>query len=256
MDSGAMRTSKDSSSRRNRSTEFSSSHSLSDYDLAVEEMKKRSSESSTERIKKRKERANFAKERRREEETKLRRLKEEARVLEEKRMAEEARLNVLKEEARLLEEKRKDEDERIRVEAELAKEMRLAEESKLREQLELAREQRLVEEARIARLREEVRIEEERRKNGVDRQSSLGSDTLEEVVEENELDIQGGEASNIDRTSTKGGGNESEGNVNESSQNAPPDEPKRINSINARFRKSDAQLPPAFQVINQALGKK
>ena len=107
-------------------------------------------------------RASLAKERRREEEAKLKRLKEEARVLGERKLAEEARLNALKEEARVLEEKRKNEESRLRAEAGIMKEQRQAEEIKLKEQLELAREQRLAEEARITRIREEARQEEGR----------------------------------------------------------------------------------------------
>jgi hypothetical protein len=106
-----------------------------------------------------KESVRLVKEKRKQDEVRLKRLKEEARLLEEKRLSEEARINALKEESKILEGRRKDEEARMKAAAELAKEQREAEASSLREQLLLAREQRLADEARIARLREEAQMD-------------------------------------------------------------------------------------------------
>jgi hypothetical protein len=154
------------SSQRGRRSNVTSRSAKSDRALLIEELKnageKRISDNS-EKDKKEREKARLVKERRKEEEARVKRLQEEARVLEGKRFAEEAKLNLLKEESKLLEGKWKDEEARLRADLEMVKEQRLSEESKLRDQMELAREQRLAEDARMARLKEELHVEQEKR---------------------------------------------------------------------------------------------
>jgi hypothetical protein len=186
-------------SRRVRKGEMSTRKLQSDPELLLEEANVFQEKTKGElggNDKKFREKFRLVKERRKEEETKIKLLREEARLLEEKRLGEEARLAVLKEEARILVEERREEEVQIKAKAESAKEQRLAEESKLREQLELARVQLLAEEARIHRLREESRIEQQE-KQLAEESSAVREEArlLEEMQNREDADLRGaGEA--------------------------------------------------------------
>lgn len=80
-----------------------------------------------------KEQAKLAREQRRAEEAKLKRLQEESRLLEEKTRSEAMRLKALKEEAKVLEAKRMEEEARVRVEAKMAQEQRKMESARQRQ---------------------------------------------------------------------------------------------------------------------------
>jgi hypothetical protein len=76
-----------------------------------------------------KEQAKLAREQRRAEEAKLKRLQEESRLLEERTRSEEMRLKALKEEAKIWEAKRMEEETRAKIETEIAPEMKIMYES-------------------------------------------------------------------------------------------------------------------------------
>lgn len=134
----------------------------------------------------------LAREKRKAEEAKLRRLQEESRLLEAKRQADEVRLKTLQAESKLLEAKRMEEETRLRFEASTAKEQRKGEETKLAKKLEDGRRQRIEEEEvpRIGLLCEEAKLA----KTDQDQPKVHDRNHLEESVQN---DIGGSEESSV-----------------------------------------------------------
>lgn len=219
----------------------------------------------------------LAREKRKAEEARLKRLQEESKLLEEKRRAEEARLKILQEETRLLEFRRLEEEARAEWGAKKAEEQHKAEETRLVVELKEARPKRQEEEDRLEHLREGSRIAQEQLAKQQTAAEAEKEMPQADVPPEESSSGANGERDRSTSTMTSKPEPHQDGDIHSNGCSRPSEwlggsakseasarAPKRMTSLNDRIAKfsgpgsagtgseaASLQLPPAFQLLRK-----